>query len=71
MKQKQEVTVTKESSTGRNEGFHDNKRNLDMTRAGFVKRIEKGEYPNYHVRKVNQIKTPASNPDKSKQNNLG
>lgn len=42
-----------------------------MTRAGFVKRIEKGEYPNYHVRKVNQIKTPASNPDKSKQNNLG
>jgi hypothetical protein len=41
-----------------------------MTRAEFVKKIEQGLYPNYHVRKIDGVKTPASNPDNSEANNL-
>ena len=67
---KKRVTVTQENSTGRNQKFHDNKNGNDMTRAQFVKNIEAGDYENYHVRKVNGIKTPVSNPDSSSDNNL-
>ncbi len=65
------VTVTRESTTGRNEGFHDNRTGRNMTRPNFVKAIESGDYSNYHVREINGIKTPVSNPDKSVNNNLG
>lgn len=65
------VSVTRESSTGRNEGFHDNRTGANMTRSGFVKAIENGSYTHYHVRDINGIKTPVSNPDKSQKNNLG
>ena len=65
------VIVTKESSTGRNSSFHDNYTNQDMTRNEFVKKIENGDYPNHHIRIINQIKTPISNPDSKKNNNLG
>lgn len=65
------VTVTRESVTGRNTNFHDNNTGKNMTRAQFVKAIERGEYPNYHVRVVNGQKTPVSNPDASSNNNLG
>lgn len=64
------VEVTSESPTGRNKAFHDNFLNKDMTRAQFVKEIEQGSYTNYHVRNINGIKTPVSNPDLSKNNNL-
>ena len=64
------VTVTKESQSGRNQKFHDNRTGTDMTRAQFVKEIENGNYPNYHVRRVHGVKTPASNPDDSEDNNL-
>lgn len=65
------ITVTGESSSGRNLTFHDNYTGADMTRAQFVRQIENGNYQNYHVRDVNGTKTPASNPDKSTNNNLG
>lgn len=65
------ITVTRETESGRNTGFHDNKTGVDMTRAGFVREINKGNYPNYHVRNINNIPTPASNPDNSENNNLG
>ena len=68
---KKTVIVTKETSSGRNTGFHDNKTGADMTRSHFVKRIENGNYPEYHVRRVNGVKTPVSNPDQSTGNNLG
>jgi hypothetical protein len=42
-----------------------------MTRPQFVREIEKGEYPDYHIRKIDGIKIPCSNPDKSENNNLG
>ena len=64
------VTVTKESETGRNQQFHDNRTGADMNRPEFVRKIEDGKYPNYHVRKINGLKTPASNPDESESNNL-
>ena len=65
------ITVTNESNTGRNENFHDNFFNLDMDRKQFVKQIKQGIYPNYHVRNINGIDTPVSNPDKTRNNNLG
>ena len=64
------VTTTKQTETGRNTNFHDNYTNKDMSRSQFVKEIEKGNYPNHHVRNVNGIKTPVSNPDSSSNNNL-
>ena len=64
------VVVTDESGTGRNEQFRDTTTGRNMTRPEFVRQIEKGNYPSYHVRKINNVKTPASNPDKSENNNL-
>lgn len=65
------ITVIKESETGSNESFHDNFTGKNMTREQFVSEIEKGNYKNYHIRTINGIKTPVSNPDKTKNNNLG
>lgn len=65
------VTVKTESKTGRNEQFHDNFKNRDMSRTQFVSRIKRGEYENYHIREINGIETPVSNPDKNRNNNLG
>ena len=65
------VSVTSESSTGRNEYFHDNFKNVDMSRNEFVSQIENGNYDNYHIRTINGIKTPVSNPDPNRNNNLG
>lgn len=65
------VSVTSESSTGRNQTFHDNYTGIDMTRAQFVRQINNGNYENYHVRNINGIDTPVSNPDSSSKNNLG
>jgi hypothetical protein len=64
------VVVTSESDSGRNQKFHDNKSGKDMTRAEFVEQIEEGKFPDYHVRKVNGLNTPVSNPDRSVGNNL-
>ena len=64
------IKVTKESDSGRNQRFRDTRNGEEMTRAQFVKQIENGQYPNYHVRKINNIKTPVSNPDETKNNNL-
>ena len=65
------VTVTSESDSGRNHRFHDNRTGQDMSRPEFVRQIEQGKYPNYHVREINGVKTPVSNPDYSENNNLG
>ena len=65
------VSVTRESSSGSNMRFHDNYRGTNMTRAQFVKEIKRGNYENYHVRNINGVETPVSNPDSTKNNNLG
>ena len=68
---RQRVSVTKESNTGRNERFHDNYKGTDMTRTQFVREINNGNYENYHVRNINGVQTPVSNPDSTRNNNLG
>ncbi|MCA1660629.1 MAG: hypothetical protein LC648_00070 [Novosphingobium sp.] len=64
------INVTQESSTGRNTHFHDNFTGADMTRAAFVREIKSGGYENYHVRRINGVDTPVSNPDSTRNNNL-
>ena len=64
------IKVTQESNTGRNQKFHDNFTGVDMTRAKFVREIKNGNYDNYHVRNINGIDTPVSNPDATRNNNL-
>lgn len=64
------VRVTQESDSGRNQQFRDGSTGRRMSRTEFVRQIENGNYPGYHVRKINGLKTPASNPDKSEGNNL-
>ncbi len=64
------VDVTQKSESGRNQQFHDNRTGANMTRAQFVQQIEIGNYRNYHVRKINGTKTPASNPDGREESNL-
>lgn len=70
MMARKRVCVTKESDSGRNQQFHDNYTGNDMTRSQFVQQIECGNYDNYHVRNINGLKTPVSNPDGTKNNNL-
>lgn len=65
------VSVTHESDTGRNERFHDNFTGADMTRNQFVRQIQQGNYEDYHVRNINGVATPVSNPDRNRNNNLG
>ena len=65
------VSVTSENSTGRNMTFRDNYTGVDMTRSQFVRQINNGNYENYHVRNINGVATPVSNPDSSSRNNLG
>lgn len=64
------IKVIKETDSGRNTKFHDNRLDKDMTRKQFVDEIEKGNYSNYHVRTINDVKTPVSNPDATRDNNL-
>ncbi len=65
------VTVTNQTSSGRNTKFHDNYTGKDMTRSQFVNQIKQGNYDNYHICTINGIETPVSNPDNSSNNNLG
>jgi predicted SPOUT superfamily RNA methylase MTH1 len=68
---KEKLRVTKEDENGRNTNFQDIKTRENMTRPQLVKKIENGDYSGYHIRIINGIKTPCSNPDKSEKNNLG
>ncbi|WP_055078747.1 hypothetical protein [Lagierella massiliensis] len=64
------VKVTRQSKSGRNLGFKNTSTGRYMNRQTFVKAIKAGNYKGYHVRKINGIDTPCSNPDKSANNNL-
>lgn len=65
------IKVTAQDENGRNTDFHDNFKGNDMTREEFVDKIKRGEYPNYHIRNINGVDTPVSNPDPKRNNNLG
>ena len=71
MAKRKSVKVMDKTSTGKNIEFLDQNNGQKMTRQQFVKKIEGGNYPNYHIRKINKVKIPVSNPDKNKRNNLG
>ena len=64
------VKVTSESDSGRNQKFHDNKSGKNMTRVQFVQEIKKGNFDDYHIRNINGLDTPVSNPDGKEGNNL-
>lgn len=68
---KRRLIVIKQSETGRNELFLDVHTKEVLTLKQVVNCIKQGNYPDYHLRVINNKKTPCSNPDKSKQNNLG
>lgn len=65
------IKVVSETDSGRNVRFQDTRTGEQMSRPQFVRKIEGGEYPKYHVRELNGLKTPVSNPDGSEGNNLG
>lgn len=65
------VKVINETDSGRNTEYHDNYTGEDMTRVQFVRKIKNGYYKNYHIRIIDGIETPCSNPDGSENNNLG
>ena len=65
------VRVIRESDSGRNQRFVDIKTKKEMTRNQFVREIERGNYKDYHIRNINGLDTPVSNPDRSERNNLG
>lgn len=65
------VRILDESDSGRNQRFVDTRTGREMTRPDFVRAIEAEQYPDYHVRVVNGVKTPVSNPDRSEENSLG
>jgi hypothetical protein len=67
---KKRITVIEKSETGRNQLFKDNFKKKTMSRPEFVKEIKKGKYHNYHIREINGIETPVSNPDDNPKNNL-
>lgn len=54
------VKVVSETDSGRNVRFEDTRSGEKMSRAEFVKRIEAGQYPAYHVRQINGVDTPVS-----------
>ena len=68
---KRRVEVTRETNTGRNEEFRDVNTGRRMTRPEFVREIDNGKYPDYHTSKIGDVRTLASNPDDSENNNLG
>ena len=68
---KKPVKVIKENVSGRNTRFWDINTGKTMTRAQFANKIEKGNYNQYHIRMINGLRTPVSNPDGKIKNNLG
>lgn len=65
------VKTIKENDTGRNLRFQDIKTKKEMTDKGFVRAIKKGKYVGYHIRTINGIETPVSNPNGNECDNLG
>ena len=66
-----DFTVTKETPTGRNEEFTNDKTGEVFSRKEMVESIENGLVGDAHIKTINGIKTPCSNPDGKKGNNLG
>ncbi len=71
-KNKPRLSVTKESDSGLNQRFHDNKTGQEFTRRQLVKEIDRGKYSGYHhYTTQNGTEVIRSNPDGNEGNNLG
>lgn len=57
------IKKSNENATGRNTKF-------EITRSELVRQIEKGVHPELHIRVINSVKTPCSNPNNNKKDNL-
>lgn len=64
------ITVTSESESGRNLRF-DTPLGTNVSRQKLVQEIRAGEHDGYHVRVINGLATPVSNPNGSSKDNLG
>lgn len=69
MAKKPLLIVVDESPTGLNRKFEDTKTKEILTRGEVADNIE--QYPGYHVMEKNGKRIIRSNPDSSKDNNLG
>ncbi len=68
------VSVIEEDKNGRNTLFKDNYTKKIMTDKEFVEKIKNNDnnyQDKFHIRVINGIETPCSNPDDSSNNNLG
>lgn len=65
------VRVSDQLPTGRNVEFADDDGKRYMSLGEFVTRIQRGEFPDYHIRVIKGIETPVSNPNGDKSDNLG
>lgn len=58
------IVKSSEFSTRRNTKF-------EISRVELVRQIEKKVHPNLHIRVINGVKTPCSNPNSNLNDNLG
>jgi hypothetical protein len=64
------ITVAGEKPSGLNSHFNVPGQGV-VTRGQLVRQVERGLHPGYHLRELNGVRIIASNPDRSKSNNLG
>lgn len=68
------VIVIEKDEDGNNKRFKDINTGAEMTKNQFVKAIKKDEngyQEGYHIRTINGVETPVSNPNSKKSDNLG
>lgn len=68
------VSVIEQDKNGRNTLFKDNYTKEIMTDKTFAEKIKNNDnnyQDKYHIRVINGVETPCSNPDDSSNNNLG
>ena len=63
------IKVTRESPSGLNTHFKVPGQG-EITRGRLADQVERGQHPDYHVRRVNNQRIIASNPARSTDNNL-
>lgn len=68
---RKQISVVEQDENGRNETFKIHGTNEVVSREELAERIQNGEFDDYHVREINGVKTPVSNPDGKEGNNLG
>lgn len=68
MNRRPRLEVIKESRTGLNQKFKDNKTGEILTRGQVADRIK--DFPDYHIMKLDGKRVIRSNPDRSEKNNL-